>query len=92
MCPGEPRIWPVAVKDWASTIWAMPKSVSLAVPSSWRSTFSGFTSRWTIPFSWAAASALAMRIPKQAAISAGIAGPFSTKSLRVGPVSSSALM
>ena len=48
---------PVPVKPSTSATWAMPKSISFTVPSLQRMTLPGLTSRWTIPRSWAAASA-----------------------------------
>jgi hypothetical protein len=74
MWPGEPRIWPVAVKDCVSRICAMPKSVSFSVRPSWIMTFSGFTSRWTMPCAWAASSAREIWSVMATAISAGSSG------------------
>ena len=37
---------------------AMPKSVTLMVPSASTMMFCGFTSRWTMPFSWACCNPL----------------------------------
>jgi hypothetical protein len=43
-------VWPVAVNRVDVVILAMPKSITVAVPSSSRtSTFDGFMSRWTTP-------------------------------------------
>ncbi len=82
----------MAVIDWASIMSAMPKSVSLSSRFSCRSTFSGFTSRCTIPAAWAASSACATWITAHAAISAGTSPLPSRHCLSVGPVSSSAAM
>jgi hypothetical protein len=41
----------------ASSSWAIPKSVTLAVPSGAISTFPGLMSRWTIPAEWMWSSA-----------------------------------
>ena len=49
---------PVAASFWVS--FARPKSRILTRPSVVRKRFSGFKSRWTIPFSWAVASPLAI--------------------------------
>ncbi|PWW63341.1 hypothetical protein DFQ13_104331 [Actinokineospora spheciospongiae] len=58
----------------SSAQWAMPKSVSLAVPSSATSTLPGVTSRWTILRSCMATSAAAICAPTPAA-ARGVSGP-----------------
>jgi hypothetical protein len=64
MYDGVPMIMPVLVSEGpppASFTLEMPKSITFAVGldrSPVRNTFSGFMSRWTMPFPWAAASAL----------------------------------
>jgi hypothetical protein len=54
-----PTTSPVRVWLEESSARAMPKSVSLAIPSGVTMIFAGLTSRWMTPFSCAAASASA---------------------------------
>ena len=54
---------------------ARPKSSSFTRPSRVTNAFSGFTSRWTIPFSWAAPSASAIWMPYSTALRKGRAPP-----------------
>jgi hypothetical protein len=70
----------------------MPKSVSFSVRPSWIMTFSGLTSRWTMPCACAASSAREIWSVMATATSAGSSGCWAPKSLSVGPVSSSAAM
>ena len=60
----RPSSWP------ASIARAMPKSATLATPSSVMRMFAGFTSRWTTPLRCAKASASATWAPMRAATSA----------------------
>ncbi len=67
---------PVCVSEASLVVRAMPKSVSFTCPS-WRTRMlEGFTSRWTMPWACAAASAEAAWASSGAAWSAG-SGPFS---------------
>ena len=50
---------------------AMPKSSTFTTPSARTMTFSGFTSRWTMPARWAASSARAMSTSQRRRCSAG---------------------
>ena len=50
-----PSTRPVAVSPLDSIERAIPKSVTLALPSASIRTFCGFTSRWTSPAAWALA-------------------------------------
>src|SRR5665647_234094 len=71
-CSGErywavPRTWPVWVRGAVLTRRAMPKSVSLTVPSGVTRMLAGLTSRWTTPTWWAASSATASILIQAAA-------------------------
>ncbi len=56
--PGDPTTKPAWVSAVRSCVRAMPRSTSTG-PWWVRMTFAGFTSRWTIPCAWSAASASA---------------------------------
>jgi hypothetical protein len=60
---GVPDTIPVAVRMMSPTACEMPKSVSLAQPSSVLNTLPGFTSRWTMPTARAATKADATSAP-----------------------------
>ena len=69
-------------------ILASPKSRILTRPSRVRNRFSGLRSRWTIPFSCAAASPRAICAAMSSACPGG-SGPVSSRALSVSPSSSS---
>ncbi len=82
MCAGEPTSAPVIViRSSRSTIFAIPKSISLSTPSSRTIAFSGFRSRWITPCSCAWASASARVCTTIAAIS-GTANGWSVENCR----------
>ena len=56
---GEPVTRPVCVNVASASARAIPKSVSFTSPAGFTSMLDGFTSRWTMPALWAAASASA---------------------------------
>jgi len=89
MYDGVPKINPVLVIDPSPATDAMPKSASLAGPTSGTITLPGLTSRWTMPASWAMSSAASSSTPIAAA-RAGDSGPVArTTSSRVGADTSS---
>jgi hypothetical protein len=83
---------PVAVtvtigKEAAASVsmrFATPKSITLTCPSGVSITFEGFRSRWTMPASWAFASAPAISIPYRRA-SAVVSGPRTSLAASVSP-------
>src|SRR6266496_1835832 len=92
MNAGEPTTTPVTVSSGSPVSEAVPKSVSLVVPSSRTSTLLGFTSRWTIPARCAASRVASSRRPTMAA-RRGSSGPLAaTNWSRVGASTSSMTM
>src|SRR6266536_1068300 len=92
MYVGEPPSPPVTVSSGSPVSEAVPKSVSLVVPSSRTSTLLGFTSRWTIPARCAASRVASSRRPTMAA-RRGSSGPLAaTNWSRVGASTSSMTM
>ena len=69
-------------------LFARPKSSTFTRPSPVTKMFSGFRSRWTIPFSWAAASPSAICAARSTALRAGSA-PCASRARSVSPSSSS---
>jgi hypothetical protein len=75
----------------ASDSLAKPKSSTLTPPSGRIFTLAGLRSRWTMPFSCAAASAAAICAPSEMA-SLAFSGPRRIRSARVSPSTYSATM
>ena len=89
-CSGEmyslvPSTVPVCVSPTCmSSDLAIPKSVTFASPPA-RSTFCGFTSRWTSPCVWANASARPIWMPSSSASRTGSRPLLPTSCLRFSP-------
>ena len=71
--------------------FASPKSSTFTRPSGVIMTFAGFRSRWTMPFSCAAASASASAMPISQTLATG-SPPGLTHRLRLSPSTSSIAM
>ena len=84
--PSTVPSWVAAPASWErSCDRAIPKSRILSCPSPVTSRFSGFRSRWTIPFLWASASAPRSSLMRSATSSGG-SGPWtSSRSASVLP-------
>ena len=80
-----PRMKSVRVMVAEAAALAIPKSATIATPGSVSRTFCGFTSRWTIPRSWAARRASATWIATEAALRTGRGCSRLMRSLSVPP-------
>ena len=76
MKPAEPTIMPVLVTEVASSVWAIPKSMTFG-PLCPRITFDGLRSRCTTPAAWMAVSASASPVARPYSMSAP-SGPLAS--------------
>ena len=84
MNPGDPMLIPVRVTDVASSVCAMPKSITFG-PSAVSSTLPGLRSRCTTPAAWMAASASASPAARLASIPGPNGPSCAAHSASVGP-------